>query len=259
MPSKFEHYLRKAVYKLGSLLERLIQESIKLKADLKRQRGIKPVVAVKEQFSSQKILQLVKAAESEILKVSLPELRHKKALEIADGEPLLLKSFLHRGAQLSVAVEMGSTHNVKQGDETTGYHVKARVSALPFADESIDYLVARLATPLKGNMEHAVKELSRVLKPKSQSVIVDYHPYAQFSEPEKTSYRTVGMSLRGVEDCYKLCRKYGFRVLGLKEVFLDEHMRNCFSADEISLYRSYKGTPLLLALFVYKIPSQRKV
>lgn len=152
-----------------------------------------------------------------------------------------------------MAVEMGSTHNLKQGDETTGYLVKARVSALPFADESIDYLVARLATPLKGNIDQAIKELSRILKTKSQSVIVDYHPYAQFSEPEKTSYRTVGMSLRGVEDYYKLCRQHGFRVLGLKEVFLDEHMRDCFSSDEISLYRTYKGTPLLLALFVYKV------
>jgi len=83
-------------------------------------------------------------------------------------------------------------------------------------------------------------------------VFIDYHPYGLYAKKGPNRLRSVESSIRGAEDYYRICRAAGLRVVDLREAFVDENLRSYFGDDQISAYRSMKGSPLTIYLFFYK-------
>ncbi len=251
--SELEENLRKSMQTLAKLVKRLIQGAEKAKVQVESRRGVQPVLSLESQLSNEKIRELIKNSEEKMISACLPGLAGKKAVEVGEAPARFLSKLLQRGAELSVAVEMsGSLAHSQQGNLSRGYIVKGSAAALPFADASVDYVVARIASPLQGDVSKVLQELGRVLSMGGQGVVLDYHPYGLYATRGLSRVKSLESSLRHVQDYYKTCRDAGIRVIDFRETHLDESVRSLFAEKEISLYRHLKGTPLVAGYFVYK-------
>lgn len=247
----FENILKRAVYLVGTNIERLINSAKRVKTGVALKGGMQPILSLESQLPEQKISELILHASTVLLDQMIPNLKEMSGLEMADGNPIFSTQFMRMSASRTVFCEIGN-QNPAQGDLSTGFVMRADPSSLPFDDASFDYFIARLATPLQGDLARGIAELSRVMTAGGQGVLLDFHPYSLFAKDGSQRMRSLRSIIRGIEDYYKICKKSGLRIVNLKEYFIDEMSRSFFAPDLIPIYRNLKGSPLLIALFVYK-------
>jgi SAM-dependent methyltransferase len=99
-----------------------------------------------------------------------------RTLEIGCGEGRVARDLVARGHEL-VAVDASPTLiAAARGLDSTGEYVVADAAALPFDDESFELAVAYNSLMDIDDMEGAIREASRVLRPGSRFCICVTHP-----------------------------------------------------------------------------------
>lgn len=253
MAESFESTLRKLMEALGHFVENMIGKAKKAKVQVGSRGGVQPVLSVESLMPLERIKEIIEESTKDVLADAIPDIKGGQALEIGEGPALYGQRLLGSHAQTAVGVEIAGEYTGKQGDPTRGFVLQAKPQRLPFANQSFNYVLGRLATPSQGDIVKAVTEIGRVLAPGGQGVIVEFHPFGLFAKRGPQRIRSIESSLRKFEEYYRLCRKAGLRIVDLREAFIDEGTRGLFKEDEIPVYRSLKGTPLLAFLFIYKL------
>lgn len=238
---------------LGRIVEKAIGQAKRAKVQVGSRGGVQPVLSLESQLTTSRIKELIDEATKAVVAEAIPDIGNQPALEICEAPASYAARLLGAKASSAVGVEIGGIFTEKQGDPTRGFVVQAKPGRLPFAGQSFRYIVGRLATPYQGDVVKAIAEMSRVLQPGGQGIIIDYHPFGLYAKRGSSRMRSMESSIRKFEDYYRLCRSAGLRVVDLKEVFIDEAMRALFSETEIGAYRALKGTPLVAFLFIYKL------
>lgn len=252
MADALEKVLKKSMVTLGHFVESVIGKAKETRAQVSARHGIKPLLSVESQLSPPRLNEIINAAVQKILNPAIPELKGVSALEIGEGQPLFIARFLALQAKSAVGVLIGGDGAVSQGDASRGFIVRAEASKLPFANAKFSYFLARMATNSQGDMVKAIREFSRILLPAGLGVIADFHPFGLFAKRGAVCARPAQSAIGRIEDYYRICRQEGMRIVDVREVIIDEGMRQFFKEDEIQAYRNLKGTPLLIFLFVYK-------
>lgn len=252
MSESFEDFLKKVMAGTGRLVEKIIGEAHKAKVSVGTRGGLKPILSLESQFTPAKLREMIAAATERICVPAIPEMKGQSALEIGDGPSFLAPRFMSMQARMALGFEIGGTPSLRQGDSTRGYVARGHASALPFEKELFDYIGARLATSLQGDVIKAVKEIGRVLSPGGQGFFADFHPFGLYAKKGTERMRAVESTVRGMEDYYKVCRSAGLRIVDLREAFIDETFRSLFAGEEIQAYRNVKGSPLLIFVFFFK-------
>ncbi len=252
MADSFEVFLKKLMEGAGRAIEKVIGEAHKAKVSVGGRSGIKPILSLESQIPPAKIRDMINFAVERTCVPALPDLKGQATLEIGEGPSLLVGRFMSQHARVSVGFEIGGTKTLRQGDSTRGYVARGIPSSLPFDKDFFEYIGARLATNLQGDVIKDVKEISRVLSPGGQGFLVDFHPFGLYAKKGTERLRAVESTIKGVEDYYKICRSAGLRVADLRESFVDESFRSMFEGDEIQAYRNVKGTPLVIFIFFFK-------
>lgn len=237
---------------LGRGVEAVIGKARNARVQVSTRGGMQPILSIESQLTPIRIRDLIESATQKVIDASMPNLAGQAALEVGEGPVSWGGNFLAHQAAQAMGVEIGGGSIGRQGDISRGFVVRAGSSKLPFADNSFSYLIARMATSLQGDISRSVREFGRVLTAGGHGVIVDYHPFGLYAKHGANRIRSADANIHRMEDYYKLCRKCGLRVMDLREAFVDEGMRQFFREAEIPAYRSLKGTPLLVFLFVYK-------
>lgn len=252
MSKGYEKHLKKAMTTAGNFLERAIGHAQKAKAQVGTRGGLQPILSLESILGVNKIGELVNASVERYALPAVPELAGRTALDLGEGPPQLLKRFTEREARLSLGFEIGGGSQGQQGDARTGYVVRGKAQNVPVADNFFDYVALRLATPFQGDILRVVKEAGRVMSPGGQGVLIDYHPYGMFAKKGPDRLRAIESSIRGMEDYYRICRTAGLRVVDVREAFIDENVRSMFTAETQAAFRTVKGSPLTIFLFIYK-------
>lgn len=257
MAESFEQTLRRAMTALGRVVEQAIGKAKQAKVQVESRGGVQPLLALESQLDMPRIRELIEAATQKLLAGAIPDLKGHPALEVGEDCGAYAPKLLGAQAGSVISIELSAAASPQQGDATRGYVVRAQPSRLPFHGNRFAYALGRFATPQQGDVVAAVQEVGRVLAGGGQGVIVDYHPFGLYAKRGAQRLRPAESGLRHFEDYYRLCKAAGLRVVDVREAFIDEELRTLFRESEIAAYRSLKGTPLLLFLFVYK-PKKEK-
>lgn len=258
MGQELEVRLKKAMVLFGRAVEATIARFRRARVHVETRGGIQPLLALESQLPLEKVHELIAAGEDKILHACLPKLSDKRALEIAEGPVRFLSPLIKRGAKLVMGVEIGGGTVGKQGDLSRGFIVRGLPTMLPFSAALFDYVVARLATAFQGELSTTLREMGRVLVAGGQGVLIDYHPFGLYAKSGPERLRPPTSPVRGIEDYYKLARAAGLRVVDLREASVDTDVRSRFAPEILNAYRALKGTPLIVALFLYKPRSERQ-
>ncbi len=259
MAESVEQTLRRAMTALGHFVEKVIGKAQKTVAQVESRGGVQPMLSLESQLAMDRIMDLIEESAGRIISSSIPELTGQATLEVGEAPVLHLPKLLGLQADIAIGVEIGGRFSEQQGDVSRGLIIHAKPSRLPFANQKFSYIIGRLATPHQGDVAGAISEIGRVLAPGGRGMIIDYHPFGLYAKRGGHRMRSVESNIRKIEEYYHLCRKADLRVVDLREAFIDESMRSLFKEDEIPAYRSLKGTPLLVFLFIYKLKKKTDV
>lgn len=252
MSDSLEGFLKKMMEGAGRAIEKVIGEAHKAKVSVGTRSGIKPILSLESQLSPAKVRQLINFSIERICVPTLPDLKGQATLEIGDAPSILTARFTGQQARISIGFEIGGAQTMRQGEPSRGSVARGLPSSLPFEKDFFEYIGARLATNLQGDMIRAIKEIGRVLAPGGQGFFADFHPFGLYAKKGTERLRAVESTIRGIEDYYKICRSAGLRIVDLREAFVDESFRQMFEGDEIQVYRNVKGTPLVVFIFFFK-------
>lgn len=252
MSDSFEQGLRKLMTFLGRGVEAVIGKAKSASAHVGTRGGVKPILSLDSQLRPARIAEIISASVERVMKNSIPDIKGGIALEVGEDGPMFSTRIIGMQAKLSVCVEVSGKTALRQGTGDRGFVIRGEPQRLPFGNARFSYLIAQLATPLRGDIMRAARELGRVLLPGGQGVIVDYHPFGLYAKRGDSKIRPIDASANHFEDYYRICKQSDLRVVDVREVFVDESMRQMFKPDEISAYRNLKGTPLVIFIFIYK-------
>lgn len=252
MAESFEQGLKRMMAFIGRGVESIIGKAKTASVQVSTRGGIQPVLSLDSQLAPARVGELVDASTQKVMKNSIPDIKGATIIEIGEGCPAFAAHMLGLQAKAAVCVEISGKSQSRQGDASRGFVVRGETSRLPFGNNRFSYLIARFATPFRGDISRAARELGRVLVPGGQGVIVDYHPFGLYSKRGDSKMRAPDLGANHFEDYYRICRQSGLRVVDVREIFVDESMRQMFKGEEISAYRNLKGTPLIIFIFIYK-------
>ena len=252
MSDSFERGLRRAMEGLGRVVEAVIGKAKRAKVQVSTRGGVQPILSVESQLDASRIRELIEAASQKVISGISPELKGQNTLEIGEGPALFFQKFFSCHAATVIGVEMGGASVPRQGDASRGFTVRAQAAKLPFADAGFGYVLGRFCSHFAGDMLRDARELSRVMKPGGQGVVVDFHPFGMWARSGGGRVRAPDSGVHRIEDYYRLFRQTGLRIVDVREAFIDEGMRQHFKDAETSAYRGLKGTPILIFIFVYK-------
>ena len=250
MARTFEDGLKQFIQALGHVVERVIGQAKKARKKVDVRRGIKPVLSLESQLPQNQLRELISAASQNILSSSLPDLENANALDLGEGASPYSSQIVEHKAKLTISLEIGGASNSQLRHKY--FTLKGSPHRLPFKNEIFDYTLARLATPFQGDIESAIQELGRTVKPGGRGLMVDYHPYGLYAKHGSDRLRSARSAIIGLEDYYRMFRKSGMRIIDLRESWIDETLRSYFPEEDIQTYRTLKGTPLIVFLFFYK-------
>ncbi len=242
---------------LGRIVEHLIGSAKKASVHVGTRAGVQPLLSIESQLSYERIKELIDLSIKKMVEPALPDLQGKTALDIGEGPVFYASRLLGARAQCAVSFDIRGAASELQGDASRGYIVQGKPAKLPFPAERFSYIMARLASMSQGDVARAIAEMGRVMTPGSQAVLVDFHPFGLFAKKGSSRIKSAESNLHRFEDYYATMRKAGLRIVDLREIFIDEQTRGFFKEEEISVYRSLKGTPLLAFFFLYR-PKAKK-
>lgn len=256
MSKQMEDILRKAMFTLGTAVESVIGKAKVAKQQVGARSGVQPILSVESLIDTARLKVIIDSISRPILEAEVPELKGRLVLELGDGPANMGARLLAHQAGSAYYIEVSGQGSLRAGDSTRGYTLRAKPQALPFRSETFSYAIARLATQHQGDLRRAIVELSRVLIPGAQGVLVDFHPYGLYTKRGHGRIRPAESVISGVEDYYRAFREGGLRVVDIKEGFIDDAARRFFNEEEVSAYRQLKGSPLVAMIFFYK-PRQK--
>ena len=167
---------------LGRVVESVIGKAKQATVQVSTRGGVQPILSVESQLTAPRIRDLIDASTHKVLSGAIPDLKGGTALEVGEGPVSWAARLLSAQAQSVMGAEIGGGSVGSQGDASRGFVVRASVAKLPFPDKRFSYVMARLATQLQGDMVRALREISRVMAPGGQGVIVDYHPFGLYAK-----------------------------------------------------------------------------
>ncbi len=112
---------------------------------------------------------------------------HAKVLEIAPGPGYFSVELARRGPFEIVGVDISksfvaiATENAKRAGVAVGFE-RGNASAMPFADDTFDFVFCRAAFKNFTRPVEAMSEMHRVLKPGARAVIIDLRKDASMSD-----------------------------------------------------------------------------
>lgn len=156
-------------------------------------------------------------------------------------------------------VSEGMLARLQQKMPTAQVHLLDASSQLTHtADASVDGVISTLTVAHITDVEYAIAEWCRVLKPGGHLLITDYHPTAlarganrSFSHQGKTVH--LQNQVHPIEKIKAELGQRGVGVLRLVERTIDDSMRHWYEKqDALAVFQQFKGTPIIYGLLAKK-------
>ncbi len=126
-------------------------------------------------------------------------------------------------------------------------------------DESCDIVISTLAIAHIQNVEEALTEWNRVLKPGGEILITDYHPEALLKGGNRSFKHNgkiieVKNYIHTIEDVKKIARQLHWNMLRLIEKKIDSSMLPYYEKQNaLEVYERFKGVPIIYGVHLKKM------
>ena len=122
----------------------------------------------------------VQVLEADAMTRLLPDVRDQVVLDLGCGKGRISRLALERGARETVGVDVSEAmlKAAAAALPAAARWVKANVQRLPFETASFDVVVCALMMGHVADLERALSEIARVLRPGGVLLLSDFHPYA---------------------------------------------------------------------------------
>ncbi|MBI3763340.1 MAG: class I SAM-dependent methyltransferase [Chloroflexi bacterium] len=119
-------------------------------------------------------------AEEEAMLDLLPDTRGLRAIDLACGSGRYLRHLQNRGAACCVGLDL-SAEMLARAPAVHSQLARATMLSLPLLDGSIDLVVCGLAVGHLPDLNPALREVARVLKPGGTVLYSDFHPFGHLA------------------------------------------------------------------------------
>jgi ubiquinone/menaquinone biosynthesis C-methylase UbiE len=131
---------------------------------------------------------------------------------------------------------------------------------LPFADASFDVVVSTLTLGHLADLDRAVREWCRILRPGGEVLLTEYHPEAyrrgllRTFRHQETTFE-VENHLHPVAAILAAFERCGLRPTAMVERVVDERARPIYErADALAVWERARGIPLIIGLHLRGMP-----
>ena len=188
----------------------------------------------------------------------------KTFADVGCGTGRHLQRVLARRADIIVGVDFSRQMLAGAGAKFANSSVcliESNASNLPLASSSFDIVLCTLVLGHISELDIAVAEITRILKPGGIVLISDWHPVNHDHDAQRT-FRIVsrdGSSAtcavqsfpHSIHDYRKAFQKHGLAIEDFQELFIDERLKPIYEKlGKLDLYRQSRQNPLL---FLYRL------
>ena len=203
-------------------------------------------------LSEDQFRDLIQASEDKELRLRVPDLSQKKALELAPRQQTCSALLKEKGAAL--IARLGGTKELAASAEAGDTFILSHWESLPFLDSSVDFILIRSAF-LRVSLGRVLREAGRILDTKGSVLLCDQHPFSATVQKEhlKSPVGEEGIG-PGFERYAKWFREAGFRFEWVRELFFEGSMKKAFgpSEDQQRAFDSLRRTPFLIVFSLKK-------
>lgn len=235
MIAAIKNYLKSQVSDGQSVIEKGSTEAYDLWAENYDSQPGNLMIDLDEQLFT-KMLNDLHVANKQVADIGCGSGRHWRKL--FDKDPLSLTGFDVSEGMLNKLKEKYPQANVR--------HIADDLfSDVP--DASFDAIVSTLTVAHIEDIEAAMKAWSRILKPKAEVLITDFHPHILAYGGKRTfKHQNKSIAVKNyvhpVYDIVELLQSCGFHLIEKKERVIDETMRHYYEAQNaLPVYEKYKG------------------
>ncbi len=241
---EWEENLRRVVVRLGQGLERLI-DKVKANRFAKSLPKVTPLMAIESQLPTPKIRELAQHISLSLLSDMMPALVDKSVLLVGEGITAAVPLCHDKGASTLIQIELSSNESpLADGEDALRIHCHPHQLAV--RNGSFDTVIGMLASPFQGELEQALRELSRTLVVGGDFLLADLHPFGLYAK--RGSHRLRPSFAHGIADYYRMARGLGIDLTDCREGFCDEKSSAFFvTPEEKQIYRRIKDSPLVIA------------
>jgi ubiquinone/menaquinone biosynthesis C-methylase UbiE len=125
-------------------------------------------------------------------------------------------------------------------------------------DESCDIIISTLTVAHIKNIEEALHEWARVLKPGGEMIITDFHPDA-LAKGAKRTFRhnnepvIIRNYVHSIEKLKAIIRQLNLEILRLKEKRINDSVKYYYEKQNaIAVFNKFYGTPVIYAIHLKK-------
>jgi ubiquinone/menaquinone biosynthesis C-methylase UbiE len=198
---------------------------------------------------------LIALEEPAVLEL-LGDVAGKDVLDAACGTGRYAIRLAQAGARVSgVDVSEEMLALAKRKRDALGPAIDLRrgdVRGLPFPDSSFDLVLCALALCHVPELEQAIRELARVVRPGGRLIITDFHPFCLligwrtgFQRPEATYH--IENHLHLTQEYLKPLLDAGLTIAEMREEVVDERLLPVLSQEEMERFRGWPAALLICA------------
>jgi len=127
------------------------------------------------------------------------------------------------------------------------------------ADETYDVIISTLTIAHIQNLEYALLEWCRILKPGGEIIITDFHPQALAIGGKRTfqhDHKLIGIRnyVHSTTALKELFIKQGFTIIAETERVIDNSVRHFYEKqDALHVFNDFKGKPMIYGIHLRKL------
>lgn len=135
----------------------------------------------------------------------------------------------------------------------------AKGSRLPeLSDASVDIIISTLTIAHIEDLENAMEEWNRVLKPGGNVLITDYHPEALAKGAQRTfiyNRKTISIKnhIHSINKINKIAEQLGYSTVRLMERIVDDSVKKYYEQQEaMTVYERFIDVPIIYGILLKK-------
>lgn len=188
------------------------------------------------------VRKLVETLEVREIGQLIPNLTGKKVIQATTSHNRLWENLVQKGAEMIVDLDLGHFEgNLKLQKPPQVQMIKGSLTATPFPDQSMDYLILLGAGIRRDDPTLWMKEISRVLKDGSRVIISLIHPFLEYRFHPASGFS------HHVDQYFMALKKAEIYVEDMKECLADDSLKALVgAAKNDKSFAQINDFPLLL-------------
>lgn len=153
-------------------------------------------------------------------------------------------------------VSAGMLNKLKEKFPCANTHLTTDNTFASVESASVDIIVSTLTVAHIDDIEQALQAWSRILKPKGEIIITDFHPkLLAFGGKRTFNHHSKMMAVKNyvhqLAEVKDIMQRDGLKIITQEEVIIDENVKHYYTnQDALPVYERFKGFPVIYGIYL---------